>query len=143
MSDDRYSLKSTGRRIAVVLAASSAAVFVPSGSGVVFAHCVGSSTSSSSTAYASQYNLNANTCNGDLIYTGRFDDLSSTYNNRMAWDLEQDGVYDGTSVLSSGTGTGYQWTYSDSNSASYFRFNRYNSGGTLVATSSQGTNSGY
>jgi hypothetical protein len=131
---------------AAALTAASGLAVVGPGS-VVSAHCVGSSTVASSTGSGREYNLNANTCDGDLQYTGRFEDLSTTVSIRMRWDANQDGGYEGISGNSSSnvanTISGLLWTYTDSNSASWFQICHTNGSGGIIACGSRGTNSGY
>ena len=111
------------------------------------AHCVGSSTASSSTGSGTEYNLNANTCNGDTIYTGRFDDVSTSVSIRMRWDADQNGTYEGISGNSSSnvtdTVSGLLWSYDEADSASWFQICHTNGSGGIIACASRGTNSGY
>lgn len=112
-----------------------------------FAHCVGSSTQATSTGSGREYNINANTCNGDTVYTGRFEDLSTSVSIRMRWDANQNGTYEGASGNSSSnvadTISGLLWTYDESDSASWFQICHTNGSGGIIACGSQGTNSGY
>lgn len=111
------------------------------------AHCVGSSTVSTTSGSGTEYNLNADTCNGDTIYTGRFSDVSTSVSIRMRWDVDQNGAYDGISGNSSSnvsdTDSGLLWTYDDANSASWFQICHTNGCGGIIACASRGTNSGY
>lgn len=111
------------------------------------AHCVGSATSSSTTGSGSEYNINANTCNGDTIYTGRFDDISTSVSIRMRWDADQNGTYEGISGNSSSnvadTVSGLLWSYDEADSASWFQICHTNGSGGIIACASRGTNSGY
>jgi hypothetical protein len=111
------------------------------------AHCVGSSTVSTSSGSGTEYNLNADTCNGDTIYTGRFSDISTSVSIRMRWDADQNGTYEGISGNSSSnvsdTVSGLLWTYDDANSASWFQICHTNGSGGIIACASRGTNSGY
>jgi len=123
------------------------AVSVIGQSAPTFAHCVGSSTQATSTGSGREYNINANTCNGDLAYTGRFEDLSTSVSIKMRWDADQNGTYEGASGNSSSnvadTISNLLWTYSDSNSASWFQICHTNGSGGIIVCGSRGTNSGY
>lgn len=90
------------------------------------AHCVGSSIVSSSSGSGTEYNLNANTWNGDTIYTGRFSDVSTSVSSNVA-----------------DTVSGLLWTYDEADSASWFQICHTNGSGVIIACASRGTNSGY
>lgn len=131
--------------VAVLTAASGLAVVGPGSA--VSAHCVGSSTLATTSGSGREYNINANTCNVDLQYTGRFEDLSTTVSIRMRWDANQNGAYEGISGNSSSnvadTISGLLWTYTDTNSTSWFQICHTNGTGGIIACASRGTNSGY
>lgn len=114
---------------------------------VAMAHCIGSSTLATTTGQGREYHLNSGTCDGDLTYTARFEDLSTSVSIRMQWDADQNGTYEGASANSSSSIStvisGLLWTYGDTNSASYFRICHTNGGGGVIACATRGTNSGY
>jgi hypothetical protein len=117
------------------------------GNSAASAHCAGSSTVATGLAgYGREFNLNANTCDNKRDYTGRFDDLSTTFGIRMQWDVEQNGGYEGGSIVTSAsaTPTSLLWTYTDAaDTASWFRISYYNSNSVYVGNLGRGTNSGY
>lgn len=125
-----------------------AASFAPLGAGVASAQCIGRRTDATANEYAKQYNNSANTCDGDLTYTGRFSDLTPNYGIVMKADKNSDGFYAAGDYQSTMTPTlqtpnDQKWQYSDADSVSKFKWCWYNSRGRLVNCVQQGTNSGY
>lgn len=138
------SLNHCGRAAAALIVLSAAAtvgVVAPdlvSHGDVASAHCTGvGQTLATQSSWGREYNINANTCNQDTEYTGRFCDRFAGDGVRIRMNYSSPS---GSSAASNDDGAcGLLWTYNDSDTISNFRICHYNSSLVLINCASSGT----